>query len=124
MGAQNNYNHSIKKPPCQAPALHSLKDHAEDDRPSLVTDGEAVLVEVQQLGLQQLGLTERCGVVAPRDDGSQHQHTAEHTSHHQGPAIPTKLLLQWGAGDPFTGVLVPLTPWYYLVHPCGSLLRT
>ncbi|KAK0144212.1 Izumo sperm-egg fusion protein 1 [Merluccius polli] len=92
----------------------SLKGHAEDDRPGLVADDEAVFVEVQQLSLQQLGFTQGGRVVAPGDDGSQHQHAAQHARHHQGPTVPTELLLQRGATDPHTGGLVHLTSWYDL----------
>lgn len=93
-----------------------LESHAEDDCPLLVVDIKAVLVEVQQLSLHQLGFTQGCGVVAPGDHSRQHQHTAKHACHHQRTALTAQLLLHWGTSGSTGDLRLPGSGGDNLIH--------
>lgn len=63
--------------------MNALESHTEDNSPCMVMNDEAILVEVQLLSLQKLGLTKRSRVVAPRNHSGQYQQAAQHASQHQ-----------------------------------------
>lgn len=98
------------------------ESHAENDCPLLVVDIKAVLVEVQQLGLQQLGFAQGGRVVAPGDHSRQHQHTAKHACHHQRTALTAQLLLHWGTSGSARDLRLPGSGGDNLIHAedCGE----
>ena len=75
------------------PVMNPLESHTEDSGPCMVTNDEAILVEVQLLSLQKLRLTKRSWVVAPGNHSGQHQEAAQHASQHQWPPFIGVLLL-------------------------------